>query len=497
VRQPLYVINNIGDSLRVVRARLVSAKTGKSTARLQTPRIAARQMRLPRKPPDLSSLLTELSKRDSNRFVQVIGRQSGTVDEQGRYLHWDEMRFKKMPGDLTPEEVWMGTRMARSMTAQRLPLTDAAGTTFSYCEPPSLKASLRNLDMNAGGSLASDVNALSSGDGRLYLARSLAEEPFASSLIEGAATTRQIAKKLIFEGRAPLTKDERMVINNYRALEFVKAHRSDPLSVELILETHRIITDGTLPSVADAGRIRTSNDVQVVDGTSGDILHDPPDYAELGKRLDAIVKFANQEVDNNVWIHPIIKAIILHFMIGYEHPFVDGNGRLARALFYWSALKDGYWLVEYVSISSIIAEEKIQYGKSYLHTESDSGDTTYFVLYNLKILERAVERLGEYVNRRRAELLAFEKRIADSHIFNHRQTWILNEIARNRSGAVTIADHQERNGVSYLTARNDLETLVALSLLRKEKVGRTSNYVPVRDLVRRLTSTSVARAVAS
>jgi Fic family protein len=149
------------------------------------------------------------------------------------------------------------------------------------------------------------------------------------------------------------------------------------------------------------------------------------------------------------------------------------------------------------AISSIIVEEKIQYGKSYLHTESDSGDTTYFVLYNLKILERAVERLGEYVNRRRAELLAFEKRIVDSHIFNHRQTWILNEIARNRSGAVTIADHQERNGVSYLTARNDLETLVALSLLRKEKVGRTSNYVPVRDLVRRLTSTSVAREVAS
>ena len=149
------------------------------------------------------------------------------------------------------------------------------------------------------------------------------------------------------------------------------------------------------------------------------------------------------------------------------------------------------------AISSIIVEEKIQYGKSYLHTESDSGDTTYFDLYNLKILERAVERLGEYVNRRRAELLAFEKRIADSHIFNHRQTWILNEIARNRSGAVTIADHQERNGVSYLTARNDLETLVALSLLRKEKVGRTSNYVPVRDLVRRLTSTSVAREVAS
>lgn len=45
-------------------------------------------------------------------------------------------------------------------------------------------------------------------------------------------------------------------------------------------------------------------------------------------------------------------------MIAYMHPFVDGNGRTARALFYWYMLKSGYWLTEYLSISRVIAKSK-------------------------------------------------------------------------------------------------------------------------------------------
>ena len=177
-------------------------------------------------------------------------------------------------------------------------------------------------------------------------------------------------------------------------------------------------------------------------------------------------------------------------MIGYEHPFVDGNGRVARALFYWSALRDGYWLMEYVSISSIIAETKVKYARSYLHAETDLGDTTYFLLYNTTVLEQAITRLGEYVDRRRDELDNFERHLSDRHQFNHRQSWLLNELARNRFPRISILEHQERHGVSYLTARSDLESLLELSFLRKEKLGRTSIYIPARDLVRRLTAAS-------
>ncbi len=381
------------------------------------------------------------------------------------------------------------TRMARQFAAQTIPLSDISGAKFAFCEPPSLKAALRHLDMNAGGSLASDITTLSTGEGRLHLTRSLAEEPFASSLIEGAATTRQIAKKLIFEGRAPRTKDERMVLNNFRALEFVKVHRRDPLTLDLLLELHKLVTSETLDNPRDAGRLRTTDDIQVVDDSSGEILHQPPLAVDLRQRLERLIEFANKPNEAASWLHPLVRGFVLHFMLAYEHPFVDGNGRVARALFYWSALRDGYWMTEYVSISSVIAESKIAYGKAFLFAETDDGDLTYFLIYHSKILQAAVERLSAYVGRRREEVQAFEKRLADKNCkdaFNHRQSWLMNELARGRLPRVTIAEHQERNGVTYLTARADLESLAEAGLLRKTKVGRASVYTPVRDLISRL-----------
>lgn len=447
-------------------------------------------MKMPRTPPNAQKVISDLIAEDSSRFMELMSAPE-MVDERGRYLHWDDFRFKLGKDGVPAEHAWAAVKMARNAASQRVDLVDKAGHRFSFAEPPPLKAMLRNLDMNAGGALASDVNALSSGEGRLYLARSLAEEPFASSLIEGAATTRQIAKKLIFEGRAPRTKDELMVLNNYRALEFVKSRRSDDLTLEGLLELHKLVTDRTMDDPDDCGRFRQSDDVQVVDSTDGEILHQPPLAVELIPRLEALIAFANRPNDPGQWIHPLIKAFILHFMLSYEHPFVDGNGRVARALFYWSALRDGYWLIEYVSISSVIAESKIQYGKSFLFVETDDSDLTYFLIYHSKILETALSRLDEYVNRRRTELKAFEKRLSDrtkTDGFNHRQSWILNEMARGRLSRITIGTHGDRQKVSYLTARSDLEALTTASFLRKVKVGRESVYYPARDLVARLTA---------
>ncbi len=448
-------------------------------------------MRLPAHPPDSASLLKALIERKPEYLV-AIGARAGVVDEKGRYLHWDKFRFRKPSSGLTAAEAWTLTRVARLVSSQSLPFADGRGRRFTLCEPPALKLVLRELDMNAGGALASDATALSSGEGRLYLTRSLAEEPFASSFIEGAATTRQIAKKLIYGGRAPRTKDERMVLNNYHAMEFVKSHRGDALTVPMLLELHRIVTEGTLASAHDAGRVRTSDDIRVVDESNGEILHQPPVASELAGRLHQLLKFANDPLGKSDWVHPLVKAFVLHFMLAYEHPFVDGNGRVARALFYWAALREGYWLIEYVSISSVIAEAKIAYGRAFLHVETDANDLTYFLIYHADVLAMAVQRLTAFVAKKRDEVAAFEKRLADRRrpgAFNHRQSWLLNELARQRMAGITILDHEKTHGVTYLTARSDLEGLLKQRLLKKTKNGRTSVYTPARDLIDRLTAT--------
>lgn len=90
-------------------------------------------------------------------------------------------------------------------------------------------------------------------------------------------------------------------------------------------------------------------------------------------------------------------------MIGFIHPFVDGNGRTARALFYWYLLKKGYWLTEYLSISRMILKSKVQYANAYLYTEHDEMDVGYFIHYQLHIMALAFESLQEYLKRKSEE----------------------------------------------------------------------------------------------
>ena len=94
------------------------------------------------------------------------------------------------------------------------------------------------------------------------------------------------------------------------------------------------------------------------------------------------------------------QSIILHFMIGYDHPFVDGNGRVARALFYWAMLRHGYPLAKFLSISKVLREAPARYARAYRFTETDGGDLTYFVDHQLDVIARSIEALGDYVTRK-------------------------------------------------------------------------------------------------
>jgi Fic family protein len=444
-------------------------------------------MHIPQRPPDLMALIERASARgDQARLLQLLNA-ARPVDEKGRYLHWDDFRRRPASSEWSIEEAWLATRTARLAAAQRLPLVDAAGQPFTFCEPPELREHLRHADLHAGGFLATDGVTLTPADGRRHFTRSLAEEPFASSFIEGAATTRQRAKQLIFDKRRPRTRDELMVLNNYRGLEHIKDIAAQPLSIEAILETHRIITQDTMDNKQDSGRLRTSDEVRVVDDIDGAILHQPPPFHDLRTRLQAVCDFANAPDEPAHFIHPVARAIILHFMIGYDHPFVDGNGRTARALFYWSMLKSGYWLTEYVSISSVIAEAKVAYGSAYLKTETDGGDLTYFLLHQANVLKVAIDRLFEYAETQKRKLTKFQHEVLDeTGAFNDRQAALLQDAVLQRIRQTTIKEHETRYGVSRLTARSDLEELVRLKLFKKRKKGRQNFYIPERNIDERI-----------
>jgi Fic family protein len=325
-----------------------------------------------------------------------------------------------------------------------------------------------------------------------YLVNSLMEEAIRSSQLEGATTSRRVAKELLRSGREPKDRSERMIFNNFRALQFMRDEMQGPLTPAAVLELHRIVTEGTLDDPQAAGRLQQPDEerVAVFDRDDGRRVHSPPPAEELPERLERLCEFANEDEDSERFVHPVIRAILLHFCLAYDHPFEDGNGRAARILFFWSMREQGYWLVEYLPISKILREAPAQYERAFLETETDEGDTTYFLIHQLQVIERAIEELHDYLARKMGEIKEVEELIQSGDGFNHRQLALLSDALRHPGRSYSFGGHAEIHRITHETARADLGRLADRRLLTRRMIGREYFFEASADLAERLKESS-------
>ena len=261
--------------------------------------------------------------------------------------------------------------------------------------------------------------------------------------------------------------------------------KEEPLSPQMIFDLHRMVTEKTLEDPTAAGRLRRAEEKRVVGDDFGEVFHEPPPAGELEARLAAMCDFANGRTPQ-FFVHPALRAIILHFWLAYDHPFVDGNGRTARALFYWSMLRSGYWLFEFISISNILRKAPVQYGLSFLYTETDDNDLTYFIVAQTKVIRRAIDELHSYIDRKTAEVREMESHVRALELFNHRQVELIRHALKHPFQQYSIASHQKSHNVVYQTARTDLLDLQKRGVFDWKKRGRQMVFVAPGDLARRL-----------
>ena len=443
-------------------------------------------MRIPETPPPLDRLMAQIP---ADRLGWVYRNINPLPD--GKYLHWDNLRHRPVPEEgVTHTEWWAAVALARTASFQSLPLLDKKGKPFVFSTPSPVLIDLYHIDRDAAGAIRSANGMPQQEDTHRFLISSLIEEAITSSQLEGAATTRQVAAEMLRNGRKPRDQGERMIFNNYRAMEHLRSLRNDHLTPAHVLELHQLLTEDTLDDPQDAGRFRQSDDVYVVDRRDDKLLHAPPTFAELPERMQRLCDFANADEATLPFVHPVLRAILLHFMIGYDHPFADGNGRTARALFYWSMAKSGYWLMEYTSISHILRKAPAQYVRAYLAVETDHNDTTYFLLHQMETIRRAIAALHAYVERKSREQQETQRLLNNSPDlrgrFNHRQVALLNHALRHAEATYRVDGHQASHGVVYQTARNDLLQLEALGLLEKIKQGNAFVFYVPANLRERL-----------
>lgn len=402
---------------------------------------------------------------------------------QKLYLPWKEFRYKSwVPGDKA--KIWSIVKLIRNFNNTATPIHDEEGRVFTYDHRSHVQF-LHKVDLELGGSFLG-IEDFSENDKRRFIRRNLIEESIASSQLEGANTSREVAKKMLKEGRAARNKDEQMIINNHDTMQWIETNlRNEKLTMHTLLETHTRITWRTIDEKFQ-GVLRNTFDVGgkplvVKPWDDRKIAYIAPKREFVEQELPKLFSFANDE--GGGFVHPLIKAIMLHFWIGLLHPFEDGNGRLARVLFYWYMLRHRYWAFSYMSISERIKKSPNQYAMAYIYSEQDDNDLNYFIWYNIAKIRLARKEFEKYVKKKISENRQNAQLIKSKHNLNSRQIDLMHYLSKDEQRYTTLAEYSNTNQqIGKVTAATDLRRLVEAGLLDKKSKGRNRYYYPTQEL---------------
>ena len=401
------------------------------------------------------------------------------VDDKGRYLYWEDFKWRVKKGD-DPLVAWYAVKLARINGHKPLSLKNKNNHFFHYSVPGVLQAKLYQImEFSRVGLVPSDSI------GNAYLLSSLTiEEAINSAQLEGASTTRRVAKEMLKTHRKPQTEDEQMIYNNYLLMKELQVEKDENLSIEIILHFHKIATLDTTYNDVIPGEFRVDDEIYIAD-RNNNVLYQPPPHDEIMDRLNSLVVFANIKHEGVEFIHPVIKAIILHFMIGYIHPFSDGNGRTARALFYWFMLKYGYDYFEYISISKLLKDAPAKYSKAYQYVDADENDLNYFIFHQTDVILRAIDELHKYLEVQSKAYQEVNVILQESNLkkkLNFIQKDIIKTAIKNPGKIFKATEVAVEYDIAINTARTYLQKLLEYKILSPYKDGRTKAYITPANL---------------
>lgn len=402
------------------------------------------------------------------------------IDEE--YYPREKLKYEEVPSDFSnSEELYFTIRCLRRGNA-----TSVKSSNWEYFKiniPPFVQKLLSELDRK-WIELQSDINFTQS-EKNYFSQEWILEEAISSSQIEWAQTTANVAKEIIIRNREPKNKHEIMIVNNYQAMLFITNEIKDVvLSKEVLLDLQALLTRNTLDDEWKSWRFRTDEDnIVVMDAITWEIYHKPPTEEVMKEEIKNLIDFANDK--DETFIHPFIKATILHFWIWYLHPFCDWNWRTARAIFYRYLNKKWYRDFTYIPISRTIKNSKKQYWDSYIYSEQEWHDLTFFLVYIAQKTRQAFKEYREFIKKQKEEHNKLQVIISSTYnvLLNERQLSLVNYFIKNPEKYINNSIYQNQYKVSPNTAKTDLLWLKEIGLLQTKYGWSFINYYATKDLL--------------
>lgn len=296
-------------------------------------------------------------------------------------------------------------------------------------------------------------------DPQLLLRPLQTREAITSSGIEGTHVTPQQLLLYELDPREPLSDSDQMadwkeVFNYGRALQRgVELLKSIPICKRLIREVHEVLMTGVRGEKSDPGKFRKC---QVQIGSSGKFV--PPPHLEVERLLDLLEKYIHRDDPR---YDPLVRCYLVHYQFEAIHPFMDGNGRVGRALL---ALMTAYWhkhSVPWLYMSAYFEKFRDEYVK-YLFDVSSRGAWEKWVEFCLR---GTVEQANDSIYRCHRFIALrseFHARVKAPSSRTHQLIEAL-----FRAPLLTISWVSKEFDVSYHTARTDIERLVQAKILQE------------------------------
>lgn len=391
---------------------------------------------------------------------------------QRRYLTLDEIKHRvKQQG--TAESEWINLK--KEIVSSRK--TGSITLFFKSIEPKfwfyPADVILKKIDEieRIGKDLYEQINKQATFKTE-FLLDSAIEEAITSAIYEGAHSTRAQAEQLIASGERPKNKDEWMLMNNFRAMRWVKDNQSAALTKNVILQLHKIVTENTLEGDDMNFQGKFRNDKVFVG------RHEGIEHSKVEQAIDDMISITT---NNPRYFHPLLKGILIHYFIGYIHPFFDGNGRTARALFYFKSIKNQLNYVELLSVSAYLRTHGKQYEKSFEKVKDNEFDLTYFLDFCLDSISSALKEVARKVN-----YLLRMTDLKDRFNLSQTQVGLMQRMALHKFRTIDIEAYAQQISKSREFARQELKNLLELNLVSEIKVSKKLVYKVNADKLKEL-----------
>lgn len=288
----------------------------------------------------------------------------------------------------------------------------------------------------------------------------------ASTAIEGNKLTLEEVSQLAQGRKITATRKEKQEVVNYLNVltNIEKYHEDGKITEKLLLKLHKDVTHEALENPQHEGAYRK---VQVYVGNkiTGEVVFMPPEVEEVQKLTQKLLDWINQEKELN----PVLLAGLTHYEFVRIHPFVDGNGRTARALATLILFTRDFDIKRFFALDDYYDSDRNAYYTALKKVDKNTLDTTHWLEYFTDGVLISLIRVKD-------KILSFSiKRTGPQIALTEKQMKIMEKVVAN--GKITSGEIQEMFKISRQAVHKELKKMVELGVIEPKGEGKSVYYI--------------------